>query len=67
MERRTKKCRTNHSAWALTRSRECPWCRQANINIETGTCRQCGTAVAGFGWKRRALVRQRGQRGKEAA
>jgi hypothetical protein len=47
-----KRRRTKHSQWPHTRSRTCPCCHEGQIDLDTGICPQCNTAIAGYRLKR---------------
>jgi hypothetical protein len=47
-----KRRRTKHLQWLHTRSRTCPYCYEGKIDLDTGICSQCKTAIAGYRLKR---------------
>ncbi|WP_080887497.1 hypothetical protein [Nitrospira japonica] len=65
--------RQKHPAFLYSTTAECPWCHAAAVDLATGTCPKCGTAVAGYKEKRFVMQRRdfwqrqrnRGQRSHE--
>lgn len=53
-----KRRRHKHPAYLYSTTAECPWCHVATVDLTTGMCPKCGTAVSGYKEKRFVMGRR---------